>query len=149
MRCQRTGDAVAYGGDQLGALGVGVRRVAPVGQPRPALGFERDLAPVPRPPAHLNRGLEQRELVRPRREAALPAIGVQLAHDRHQRVIRRLRREIVEVTGAAAAAASDLEARRSQQERVQRLDRLVVPPSRTRERLQPAERFGVGTASVD
>ena len=119
MRRQRLGDAVAHGRDQLGALGVGIRRAAPVGKLRPAVGLERDLMPVPGALAHLHGGLEQRELVGPRHEAAVAAIRVQLAHDRHQGVVRRLRRQVVELARTSAAAASDLEARSAQQQRVQ------------------------------
>jgi hypothetical protein len=149
MRGQRLGDAVAHGRDQLGALGVGLRRGSPVGELRPAVGFKRDLLPLPRALAHLHGGLEQRELVGPCREAAVATIGVELAHDRHQCVVRRLRGKIVELTRATAAAASDLEARRAQQQRVQRCDRLVMPAAGAGERFDPRDRFCVGTASAD
>ena len=149
MRRQRLGDAVAHGRDQLGALGVGIRRAAPVGKLRPAVGLERDLMPVPGALAHLHGGLEQRELVGPRREAAVAAIRVQLAHDRHQGVIGGLHREIIEFSRARPAAASDLEARSAQQQRVERYDRLLVPAAGSRERFDPPERLGVDTAPVD
>ena len=149
MRGQRLGDAVAHGGDQLRALGVGVRRAPPVSELRPAVGLERDLARLPRALAHLHGGLQQRELVDPCREAALPAIGVQLAHDRHQCVVRCLSCKIVELARAGAAAASDLKARRAQQQRVERFDRFVMPAAPAGERLDPADRFGVGAGSVE
>ena len=63
-------------------------------------------------------GLQQRELVRPGREAAFSAIGLQLAHDRHQCVVRRLRREIIEFTRPGAAPAGNLKARSAQKKGV-------------------------------
>jgi hypothetical protein len=64
---------------------------------------------------------------------------VQLAQDRHQGVIGGLRREIVELTRPLAAAASDLEARRSQQQRMQALNRRIALVSTPAERPKPAE----------
>ena len=87
---QRVRDGVAHRADQLGRLRVLAGRGAAVGEARPALVLERDLAPLPRAPANLHPRLEQRELVGPRGEAALAAVGVELAHDRHQRVVRGL-----------------------------------------------------------
>ena len=129
---------VAHRGEQLGGLGVDVRgaacgrRAAP--SPSSSSGTSR--------PCHARRrtrhaGLQQRELVRPRREAAVAAVGRQLAQDRHQRVVGRLRREVVELCPRArAAAARDLEARRAQQLRVQR----ARPPPRAALRCRTAPR---------
>ena len=46
-----------------------------VGEGRPALGFEHDLAALPGPPPQPHAGLEQCKLVRPGGEAAGPAVG--------------------------------------------------------------------------
>ena len=72
-------------------------RSAVVEQLFPAVGLERDLASVPWASAQLHGGLEEGELVCPRREAAVSAVGVQLAQDGDERVVRRVHREVVEV----------------------------------------------------
>ena len=64
----------------------------------------RDLAALPRAPARLHARLEQRELVRPGREAARAAEGVELAEDRHQRVVGGLRGEVVDVARGEVAS---------------------------------------------
>jgi hypothetical protein len=83
----------------------------------------------------------------------LPAEGVQLAQNRHERVIGRLQGEVVTDTCATAAegapAARDLEARGAQEQRVQALERLLAVGSATRERLDPAHGLGIEGASVD
>jgi hypothetical protein len=55
---------------------------------------------------------------------------VELAEDRHERVVGGLHGEVVDVVGRElvelAAAAAELEARRAQQQRVQLRERLVA-----------------------
>jgi hypothetical protein len=66
-----------------------------VGDLRPALLVDRDLAPAPRALARLHARFEQRELVDPGREAAGAAEVVELGEHRHQRVVGRLHREVL------------------------------------------------------
>jgi len=88
--------------------------------------------------------LEEHELVRPRRKAAVAAVGVQLAEDRDERVVCRVYGEIVHVTRAAAGTAGpltagDLEACGAQQHTMQTLGGRFVLGSGVRQRPQPAE----------
>src|SRR3954453_66091 len=71
--CQLLVDRPPYRVEQLGLLGVSLWRRVGVGELGPALGRERQLAALPRPAAQLHRRLQQRELERPGREAAVPA----------------------------------------------------------------------------
>jgi hypothetical protein len=95
----------------------------------PALGLERNLAPLPRATSQLRRRLEQSELVGPGREAALAAEVVEFPEHRHQRVVGALERDVVEVAAPEVwerrPAPSDLEPRRPQQQLVELGDRLV------------------------
>src|SRR4051794_31306830 len=65
--------------EQLAAFGRFLRRRRRAREPRPLLGLLRYLSPLPRKPPDLHRRLEQRELVGPRREAALAAEASSLA----------------------------------------------------------------------
>ena len=58
----------------------------------PGVGVDRQLAVLPRPASSPDRGLQDRELVRPGGEAALEPVLVELAEDRAQRIIGALRR---------------------------------------------------------
>src|SRR5205085_4969972 len=104
-------DPLAYAGEQLRLLDVGLRRRERL----PRLRVERHLPATPGAAAHLHGRLQERELVRPRLEAALAAEIVEPPEDRHRRVARRLLREVVELARGElrehAAAAEDLEAR--------------------------------------
>ncbi len=102
MGRQRLGDRAAHGVDQLGRLGICVRCSAAVGELCPSVVLERDFAFVPCAPADFHGGLEQRELVRPRAELAVSSKGVELSHDRHERVRCRLGREVLELARLAA-----------------------------------------------
>src|SRR5262249_55404980 len=99
----------------------------------PLLGLERDLTPLPGALAQLHGRLDQRELVRPRCEAALAAELVEAAEDAESRVVRRLESGLVELVPAPmwqrGAPARHLEPRRAEQQRVQLLDcELSRPP---------------------
>ncbi len=59
---------------------------------------------MPGASAKLHGSLEEGELVCPRREAAVSAVGVQLAQDGDERVVCRVHREVVEVARTAADA---------------------------------------------
>src|SRR5215204_6742409 len=72
---------------QLATLRLGVRRGARIREPRPVLGLERDLAPLPREAPDLHRRLQQAELVRPRGEAALAAEALELGQHRNEGVV--------------------------------------------------------------
>ena len=90
-------------------------------RPRPGKSaVERQLAIAPGAPARLGRRLVERELVGPRREAALAAVGVELAQDREQRVVGALRDQVLDVGDPdERRPAADLEVRRLEQQRVQ------------------------------
>ena len=122
--------------EQLGRLGVlaGSRRA--VGDQLPAVAVDRDLAVLPEPPACPDAGLEQGELVGPGGEAAGAAEVVELREHGHERVVGALVGQVVGVGGGSAPA--DLEARRSQEQRVQLRDRLVALAAR---RAQPGQPF--------
>ena len=118
----------------------------PVREARPPVGLEWELALVPRPSSHGRGGLEQRELVRPGREAAVPAVAVKLPQDGHQRVVRRLVSEVVEVPcrgRRARPAPSYLGDGCAQKQRVQALYGGVALGSRRVERAEPGGRLGV------
>ena len=66
----------------------------------PVLGLDRDLLALPRAPAQLNRRLEQAELVGPRGEAALAAVGLELAEDCEHGVAGGLVGKVVEIPSA-------------------------------------------------
>jgi len=87
---------------------------------------------LPRALAQLHGRLEQRELVRPRGEAALPAELVETAEDAEHRVVRRLEGDLVELVasqmGQPRASTTDLEPSRAEEQRVQLLDRELVRP---------------------
>ena len=101
MGSEDLGDRVADGADQLAGFRLGLgSRVAVIEQLRPPVVVQRDLAPVPWPAAHLRGGLEERELVGPRRKPAVAAKAVQLVEDREERVGSGLHREIVELAPA-------------------------------------------------
>jgi hypothetical protein len=96
---------------------------------------------VPGAPAGFHAGFEQRELVCPRREAAGAAKGVELAEDRHQRVVGRLRGEVLDVgrgeVGELAAPAAELEACGAQQQRVQVRERRLAHAGGPAQRRDP------------
>ena len=120
------------------ASGNGEGRAAAVARQLPLLVAQRDLPAVPRPAARLHAGLEQHELVRPGREAARAAEGVELGQDRDERVVGRLHGEVVALAlrhvPEGSAAAVQLEARAAQEQRVKGGDRLLAhgrgPPQR-------------------
>ena len=93
----------------------------------PRLRLEWQLASLPGAPPHPRRRVQQRELVRPGREAALAAKVVEAAKHRHRRVVRSLLRELVELAAARLRerlpAAGHLEPRRFEEQRVQAGDR--------------------------
>ena len=111
-------------------------------------GVLDDLAVVPLAPAELRADLEQRELARPGREAAVAAIRVQLADDRLERVLRRLQREVVQVSPARAVgffpAAVDLEQCGAEQHAVEAAERSVALTSGPGECRNPGRRLRVG-----
>ena len=97
---ERVADRVAQRTQQLALGELLVRRQRARGDRRPAAGLERQLARLPRPAAHVHRRLVERELVGPRREAALAAEAVELAQHRNERVVGRLTREVVVIAAA-------------------------------------------------
>jgi hypothetical protein len=154
MWSQGLRDRDAHRVEELGGLRVGGGRGAAVGQSRPAVCLEGHLTSLPCATADLHGCLEQRELVGPCGEAAVSSKRVQLAHDRHERVIGCLHRKVIEVARAVAVAqrtppARDLEMRRAQEQPVQALDRLVARTPGTAQRLDPTQRLGVGRRSSD
>ncbi len=143
------GDRLPDGGQQLGHLGVAVRRGARIGERRPARGIEGHLAVVPRAPAHLHARLEQGELVGPGGEAALAAVGVELGQHRHERVVGALVGDVVELLAAdvarGARSAADLEARGAQEQLVQSPDALGMDARVAgAQHREPLARVGVG-----
>ena len=116
-------------------LGPALGRGAAVGECRPGLLGDRDLAALPGPAADLDARLQQGELVGPGGEAAFAAEVVELAQHRHQRVVGALLGEVLVVVaaqvGQRGAAAVDLEAGRLEQQGVQLGHRgLPLGPSR-------------------
>jgi hypothetical protein len=107
----------------------------------PALRRERDLTALPCAPPHVHRRLEERELVRPRREAAVAAEAVELGEDGDERVVGALVRQVVVIAAAQVrhrrAAAGDLEPRGAQEQRVELLDRLGALGAGGAEPLEP------------
>ena len=104
---------------------------------RPASVVERHLAALPCPPARLHAGLEQRELVRPGREAARAAEAVELGEDRHQRVVRGLRGEVLDLVAATWASCAR---RRPSSKRAARSSSACSSASARRALGRPAER---------
>src|SRR5215218_1702245 len=96
MRREGFVDAHPHGGEQLGLFAV-LDGAARAGERLPTRGVERDLAALPRATAERDGGFEQRELVRPGREAAQSAVRVETAEHRHEGVVRRLQRDVVEL----------------------------------------------------
>ena len=90
---------------QLGVLDRLLSARRAVGEPPPRLVLERDLAALPGAAARLHPGLEQHELVRPGREPAGAAERVELGEDRGQRVVGRLRREVVDLVPEMCASS--------------------------------------------
>src|SRR5436190_13577369 len=96
-----------------------MRRGTGVGEPGPLRWLERDLAALPCAAPDLHRRLQQSELVRPGREAALAAEAIELRQHRHQRVVGALQRDVVESpprtcgTNLALRMTSNRAARRS------------------------------------
>src|SRR5919206_3724841 len=113
---------------QLALLRLRVRLQLSTGEDAPALGLERNLAPLPGAPAQLHRRLEQRKLVDPGREAAGAAEVVEAREHAHERVVRGLERDLVELVAAQVRqrlpTARDLVPGGAQQERVQASNRL-------------------------
>jgi hypothetical protein len=130
--------------EKLAGLGVLVGRVSTIGDARPRVGVEGDLTVLPRPPSGLHPRLEQGELVRPGREAAVATEVVELGEDRHQRIVCALPHEIVQGRSVTARTAVDLMARRGHEQRVQLADRAVPLRARAPQALQPGVRRGVG-----
>jgi hypothetical protein len=100
--------------------------------PRPALERRSqlscssgDFAALPGAFAQLHGGLEKRELVDPGREAAGPAEVVQPGKHAHQRVVRRLERDLAELIATqmwqSGPAPGNLEACSPKKQRVQAL----------------------------
>src|SRR5262249_57202274 len=112
-RRQHFVDRVLQAREQLPLLdgGRGRRRIRR--ETGPLLRLEWDLPSLPRALAQLHGRLEQRELVRPRGEAALPAELVETAEDAEHRVVRRLEGDLVELVasqmGQQRASTADLE----------------------------------------
>ena len=108
--------------DELALLGSRFCARPCLGDVRPVLRSERQLAPLPRSATHLDRRLEQRELVGPRREAALTLELVELPQQRDERIIRALHGDVLELPRVQMlrhrAATPDLEARSAQEELV-------------------------------
>jgi hypothetical protein len=111
----------------------------------PCLVVEGDLAPVPRSSPRLHAGLENHELVSPGREATRAPERVELGEDRDERVVRRLRREVgllrTPDVPQRAASASELEARPTEQQRVQVGDDFLTIARRPRQADDPVERL--------
>jgi hypothetical protein len=131
MGCQDLGNRVADGVDQLRGLRLTRRGNSPVAeQLRRAIGFQRELAPVPWAPAYLHSGFEKSELVRPGGETALTAVGVQLRQDRHEGVVGCLHGEVVHADRSDHASlpfsAADLEVGRAQEQPMEVLDCAVA-----------------------
>jgi hypothetical protein len=98
LRSQDLGDRVPHSVDDLKRLRFGIGTRSPVVvQLSPAVGLQWNVAAAPRGFPNRRGSLEERELVRPRREAAVAAVGVQLAQDRDERVVCGLNGEVVEV----------------------------------------------------
>ena len=118
-------DRVAQRAEQLalGACSCGVQAARRDAASRPARAAAR--GPARRGGAACTRRLVERELVRPRREAALAAEAVELGEHGDERVVGGLVGEVVEV-GAVSTAAADLEARGPEEQRVQAPRRVVA-----------------------
>jgi hypothetical protein len=128
---QHLGDRIAQGFDQLVRFRPCRRARASIGlQPRQLVGIERQLASLPGTPPRLHRGLEDRELVRPRREAAVAAVGRELPENRNECIVRGLHREIVDVTRRGQSrrrpSPDELEPGRVQQQRMETLDGVLA-----------------------
>src|SRR3954454_10215488 len=121
-RGQLGANRALQGMEELALLEPLVGRQAGVGDLRPALLVDLDLASAPRAAASLHARLEQRELVGPGREAAGAAEVVELGEHGHQRVVGRLHGEVVVVDPPAA----ELEPGRAQQQSVELADRGVA-----------------------
>ena len=120
-----------------------------VGDQGPGVGRERDFAPLPRAPADLRRGLEERELVGPGGELTVAAEVSELPQDRHQSVVGALVGEVVVVVVAQmrdrATAPVDLEPCGLQEQRMQRLDGRLTLRTVRAEAVDPRLRDGVET----
>jgi hypothetical protein len=79
------------------------RRVEQVSQ---SVGVRRERPVAPGMQAELNRRFVQGELCRPGSEAALPAVGVQIALDRRYRLVCRCAGELVERSAPVAAVCA-------------------------------------------
>src|SRR5215210_9572097 len=117
----------------------------------PALRFEYHLVPLPRPPPELDAGFEQGELVGPRREPALPAEVVQFRQNGDERIVRRLRRDVLELLAPdvreRGAPSTELMARSREQHGVKALRRLLADGSVCgSEGLDPGSRLRVDSA---
>ena len=133
--------------EELPLLRGRLRTVAPAFDEVPGLGLERDLAALPGPTPECDGRLEDRELVGPRREAALAAEVIQLGEHRDDGVVGGLQRDVLEFVAAqvpeGAATARDLEAGRPQEEAVEPGDGLLPSGAVSRERLEPLLVFRV------
>src|SRR5215218_7697423 len=123
VRRQYLADRLLQRVEELALLGRFARLDRGAREQAPGLGLERYLTALPGPPAQLYRGLEQSELVRPRREAAGAAKAVQSRQDGDERVVGRLVGDVVEVVAAqmreSRPAAGAFEARGAQEELVE------------------------------
>ena len=141
-------DGVLDGAYQLARLGIEVGRRAVVAEYRPVLGPDRHLTALPGTAADLDGRFEQRELVRPGREAAVAPEVVQFRQDGDEGVVGALLGQILLVTatqvGERARAAADLEASGLEQQLAQLAERFVAlrpgglqpPVERTRLRVR-------------
>jgi hypothetical protein len=113
----------------------------------PRLRLERYLPPLPGALTQLDRGLEQRELVDPGREAAGAAKVVEPSEHADERVVGGLVGDVVEVVAAQVrqhrAAAGALEPRGAQEQGVQARDGFVLRPTFRSEVAQPHTRLVV------
>jgi hypothetical protein len=110
----------------------------------PRLRLERYLPPLPGALTQLDRGLEQRELVDPGREAAGAAKVVEPSEHADERVVGGLVGDVVEVVAAQVrkrrAAPGALEPRGTQEQGMQARDGLVLRPAVRSKVAQPRAR---------
>src|SRR4029450_1593791 len=120
MRAQAGVDLLADRREEVLRLDVAVRRRARIGESRPGLCLQRQLTPPPGPLPGAGRRLIQREFVWPRGETPLAAEVVELAENRHERVVGALLGDVPLIAAAELrkprAAAAHLEAGRAQQQ---------------------------------
>ena len=145
-RGQSLGDADPDRAEQLALL----RRVCrPGGGARehaPRLVLDGHLPPLPRAPAHLHRGLVERELVGPGREPREAAELVEASEDREEGVVRGLLGDVVEVPAKVrmrAAPAAGLEPGGTQEEPVEPGDGVVAGGALRAEVAEPCARLRV------